>query len=96
MANNLFITYDLKENGATKRDYTPVFTAIAALGQSKHLELSQFYVKSTLSASDAAAKVWAVMKQGDKLLVVDSTTNNAAWYGLTEATGQFMKDRWHK
>lgn len=96
MANNLFITYDLKENGITKRDYQPVFDAIATVGQAKHLELSQFYVKSNLSAEDAARKVWAAMKQGDKLIVTDTTTNNAVWYGLSEATGQFLKDRWNK
>ncbi|WP_176322432.1 hypothetical protein [Burkholderia vietnamiensis] len=96
MANNLFITYDLKENGGTKRDYQPVFNAIAALGEAKHLELSQFYVNSTLSAEAAAKKVWSSMQSGDKLVVLDTTGNHGYWYGLSDPTSKFMQDRWMK
>jgi hypothetical protein len=94
LANNLFISYDLKKPPSGERDYKPVFEAIHALGNAKHIELSQYYVNSTLGSQAAAAKVWASMKAGDKLLVIDSTNNTAHWYGLNAESTEFIQKHW--
>ncbi|WP_186034227.1 hypothetical protein [Burkholderia gladioli] len=94
MANNLFITYDLKQNAGEKRDYNPVFTAIHGLGEAVHLELSQFYVNSSFSSKQAAEKVFATMRAGDKLVVVDATNKTSNWYGLSNGVATFIQQHW--
>lgn len=92
MANNLFISYDLRGDN---RLYQAVFEAINRLGQAKHLELSQFYVDSLYTAHQAAGQVWAVMQPHDRLLVIDSTNNAAMWYGISDENEAFIKSHWN-
>ncbi|MCF1367327.1 hypothetical protein LH704_11735 [Burkholderia cenocepacia] len=95
MGNNIFITYDLKQKQGETRDYKPVFAAIHALGTAVHLELSQFYVKTALSADDVQKKVWAAMRAGDKLVVVDASNNNAYMPGVSDAVLKKLQGLWN-
>ncbi|WP_176079752.1 hypothetical protein [Paraburkholderia tropica] len=95
MANNLFITYDLRASNGEQRDYQSVFDVIHGLGNAKHLELSQFYVKTQLSAEEAAKRIWTKMRAGGRLMFVDSTTNNGYWCGLSAETTAFLQQQWY-
>jgi hypothetical protein len=93
MANNLFVSYDLHQPG---QNYDTVIAEIKKLGGWAKVHYSLWYVKSELSASDASARVWAVMDRNDRLIVIDTTNNTASWYNLSDEVGQFIKDNWHK
>jgi len=93
VANNLFVSYDLIQPG---QKYETVIAEIKKLGSWAKVHYSLWYVKSQLSASEASKRVWALMDSNDKLIVIDSTNNNASWYNLDEQVSQFIKDQWHK
>ena len=93
MANNLFISYDLHSPG---QDYEKIADAIKRLGSWAKVQYSLWYVKSQLSASDAAEKVWSAMDKNDSLIVIDATNNNASWYNLSQEVSNFLKEHWHK
>jgi len=93
MTNNLFISYDLYTPG---QNYEKVIAAIQALGNWAKVHKSFWFVKSSLSASDAATRVWAVMDSNDSLIVIDATNNLAAWHNLDSKVSQFIKDNWLK
>ena len=89
----MFVSYDLIQPG---QKYETVIAEIKKLGSWAKVHYSLWYVKSQLSASEASKRVWALMDSNDKLIVIDSTNNNASWYNLDEQVSQFIKDQWHK
>lgn len=89
--NNLFVSYDLMQQG---QHYEAVIAEIKKLGSWAKVNYSLWYVNSQLSASEAAKRVWAVMDSNDKLIVIDSTNNNATWHNLTEEVSNHIKDQW--
>jgi len=91
--NNLFISYDLNSPG---QNYNVVIDAIKALGTWSKVQKSFWYVKSSLSATDAVARVWAVMDKNDSLIVVDASNKNASWHGLDPAVAKHILDNWAK
>lgn len=93
MANNFFVSYDLNSPG---QDYSKVIDAIKSLGSWAKIHKSFWYVKSTLTAEQAAKKVWAYMDSNDSLIVVDSTNNDAYWYNLSEQVSKHMQDQWKR
>lgn len=93
MANNLFISYDLYSPG---QDYSSVIEAIKGLGSWAKVHKSYWYVKSSLSAEDAAKKVWAKLDSNDSLIVVDATGNHAYWYNLSDEVSKHMQEQWYK
>jgi len=93
MANNLHISYDLNNPG---QNYEAVIAKIKTLGNWAKIHKSFWYVKSTLTASQACDAVWSVMDKNDTVYVVDSTNNSAAWQNLSTEVSQYIKDSWHK
>lgn len=93
MANNLFISYDLYSPG---QDYSRVIEAIQSLGTWAKVHKSLWYVKSNLSAEQAATKVWAVMDKNDTLIVMNSTVNDAYWYNLQPEVQKLIQQNWTK
>jgi len=91
MANNLFISYDLIAPG---QHYPEVIAAIQALGAWAKVHYSLFYVKTTLSASEAATKVRTVMDSNDKLIVIDA--KDAYWYNLPKEVEDQIKQQWNR
>lgn len=91
MANNLFISYDLMNPG---QKYDAVQAAIKQLGSWAKIHYSLFYVNSTFTAENAAKHVRAAMDANDKLIVMDTTNNNAYWYTLPAEVGQAMSTNW--
>ncbi|HBG30695.1 MAG TPA: hypothetical protein DDW98_08720 [Gammaproteobacteria bacterium] len=94
MANghNLFISYDLHQPG---QNYAAVGDAIKALGSWAKVHQSYWYVDSTMTAERAANAIWAVMDKNDKLIVVDTKTNDAYWYNLPNEVSQQIQACWN-
>ena len=93
MANNLHISYDLSTPG---QNYDAVIAKIKELGNWAKVNYSVWYVNSTYSASQARDFILPTLDAGDKLYVVDSTNNQAAWHGLSQQVSGFIKDKWAK
>lgn len=93
MANNLFVSYDLHEPG---KNYEAVIEAIKALGNWAKAHYSLWYVKSDLTAKQVAEHVRATMDANDKLLVIDTTNNDAYWYNLDQEVSDFIQQNWYK
>ncbi len=91
MANNLFISYDLYEPG---KDYGTVGSAIKQLGPWAKVQKSFWYVKSRLSAQQAAEHVRRSMDANDSLIVVDSTNDQAFWYNLSPEVANLLLEKW--
>ncbi|HMI96905.1 MAG TPA: CRISPR-associated protein Cas2 [Micropepsaceae bacterium] len=93
MANNLHVSYDLNNPG---QNYDKVIAAVKALGDWAKIHKSYWYVKSGLTASQAAESVWAVMDSNDTVYVVDATNNTAAWQNVSPDAAQYIKDNWSR
>jgi hypothetical protein len=93
MANNLFVSYDLH---APDKNYNAVIAAIKNLGDWAKVHYSLWYVKSNLSAEEACTRVWASMDANDRLIVINTTGNAAAWRNLPSDVAQFIRDNWLK
>lgn len=91
--NNLFVSYDLKDPG---QNYDRVITAIKGLGSWAKVQYSLWYVSSNFSASQAAEVVRRAQDSNDTLIVIDATSNEASWYGITEEVTQFIKRHWNR
>jgi dTDP-4-dehydrorhamnose reductase len=91
MANNLFISYDLHEPG---KNYEAVIAEIKKLGSWAKVHYSLWYVKTPLSAEQAAKRVWAVMDTNDKLIVIDTTNDTCYWYNLSNEVAEHLKKSW--
>jgi hypothetical protein len=92
MANNLFVSFDLHD---PYRQGSLVLSAIEELGQAVRIYYSTWYVRSNLTATEAATRVWDVMDSTDHLLVVNSSHDDAAMFNLDERASHFMAARWH-
>lgn len=91
MSRNLFVSYDLHEPG---KNYEVVASEIKKLGAWAKVHYSFWYVNSTLTAEEAAKRVWAVMDSNDSLLVVNATDNHCYWYNLNNQVSDFIKSHW--
>ena len=91
MANNFLISYDLRGAG---RDYKPVFTAIHSLGTAVHMELSMYYLSSSLDLNAVGKAIWDSMQKQDRLVIADTKANKALMYGLSEPVIDQIKQLW--
>lgn len=91
MANNLIISYDLNSPG---QDYTKVIDKIKTIGSWAKVQKSLWYVNSSYGAKAAAEAIWATMDSNDSLIVVDSTNNEAYWYGLSDKVSEHIQSNW--
>ena len=91
--NNLFISYDLKNPG---QNYDRVIAAIKTLGSWAKVQYSLFYVSSVYSAKQAAEIVRRAQDANDTLIVIDTTANEAVWYGIDQEVSTFMQQNWNR
>jgi len=89
--NNLHVSYDLNRPG---QNYEAVIKAIKSLGAAVPVHKSFWFVKSSLSAEQAAQRVWASMDASDTVYVVDASSNQAAWYNINPTVAKFIRDYW--
>ena len=89
--NNLFISYDLYQPG---QSYERVAEAIKSLGNWAKVQKSFWYVRSSLTASQALDRLKLAVDTNDSIIVVDATNDAAAWQGVDSEVGEFMRKQW--
>jgi len=91
MANNLFVSYDLHEPG---KNYGAVTAAIQSIsGRWAKIHYSLWYVKTDLTAEQAAQRIRLAMDQNDSLIVIEA--RNAYWYHLSDEVSKYVQNNWH-
>lgn len=90
---NLIVSYDLNKQG---KNYDGLINAIKQFPGWAKIQKSVWYVKANLSAQDVFSILRAQIDNDDSLFVVDATTNNAAWYGVSPNASDYMLDNWNK
>lgn len=78
------VTYDLVKS--SERDYTPVYEAIKAIGPWWHYLESTWIVQSYNNVNHVVDTIHNVMRQGDRLLVVQIDNQ--------QRNGWLPKDAW--
>lgn len=93
MANNVFVSYDLYSN----KDYTRLITAIKAISpQWAKIQLSLWYVKTTLTAAEVRDRLMSSVDGDDSLFVIDATNSQAAWNGnISDEVAKYLLDNWN-
>lgn len=91
MANNLLISYDLYSPG---QDYKNVIEAIKSLGNWAKVHKSYWYVSSSMTAKQAADKIWTKMDSNDSLIVINASTNDAYWFNLSQEVSSYLRSKW--
>lgn len=92
MANNLHISYDLYAPG---QDYEMVIERIKSLGSWAKIHKSFWYVNSALSADEAVKHIETVLDVNDKVYVVDTTNDIAAWNSLPSNVASHIMEQWY-
>lgn len=92
MASNLQIFVELKD---PQVNLDAVSTKIKELGSWARVSISFWYVDSSYSASAARDYISEVLVPGDKLFVVNASSGQAAWHGLSDKVAAFVRDKWN-
>ena len=92
MANNLHISYDLKNPG---QNYDLVIAGIKKLGSWAKIHYSFWYVDSPLTAEQAHGILVKLLDANDSLYVVDATNNQAAWNNLSVTASNHIENHWY-
>jgi hypothetical protein len=92
MANNLHVSYDLKNPG---RDYDTVIERIKQLGGWAKIHYSFWYLKTDLSAWQVRDELVKVTDADDSIYVVDATSNEAAWHNIPPAVAGYINTNWN-
>jgi hypothetical protein len=93
MANNLFITFDVRHG---YRQGSLILGGIEELGEAVRISYSTWYVRSVLSATEAATRLRDVMDDSDLLVVVNCSNNEIAMLDVGERASRFIEKRWYR
>lgn len=72
----------------------PVETVLHQLGDVIALGPGLWYLSTRHWANHVAERLWSVMDNGGRLVVVDASGNDAAWFGLDEDTSDALDRAW--
>ena len=93
MAYNLVISFEIRNS---LRQGALIAGAIEELGSAAKILGTTWYVRSELTASEAARRVGDVMDPADSLLVLNVSDNDAAMLNVEERCVRFMERSWHQ
>jgi ribulose 1,5-bisphosphate carboxylase large subunit-like protein len=81
MSNNVFISFEFNR---PDRTYDRVVRAIRSISEScAEIHFAHWYVSTTMSPEQVCERLKSVLDETDKLVVVDTTSNKAAWLNLS-------------
>jgi hypothetical protein len=92
MTRNLFVSFILRDDC---RQAPLILGAIEELGQATRLFSATWYVRSNLTAAEAARRVWDVMDRADSLVVIDASSDEVALFNVDDWSVRFMSRNWH-
>jgi hypothetical protein len=91
MSNNVFISFEFNR---PDRTYDRVVRAIKSLGEnSVEVHFAHWYVGTSLSAKQVCDRLKSTLDATDKLIVVDTSSNKAAWVNLDEGAVKRLKEQ---
>ncbi len=91
MANNIFISFEFNR---PDRTYDRVVRAIKSLGEnSVEVHFAHWFVVTNQSAKQVSDRLKSVLDETDKLIVVDTTNNKAAWINLDAAAAKRLQEQ---
>lgn len=92
-ARNIFVAFELfrPDRGDERiRDTIESFGCTWA-----KITANVFYLHGELDAQYVGNKVWAAMNMDDKLVVFDTTKNDARWFNIKPEVSDFLVQNWH-
>jgi hypothetical protein len=89
---NLFVAFDTRD---PVREASLVLAAIEELGEAVRLFSTFWYVRSRLTAAEAARQLWDIMQPQDTLVVVNASVGEAAAFNVDDTSIEWMQKRWH-
>jgi hypothetical protein len=90
---NIFVCF---EQLRPERGDDKIREVIESFGVSwARISKSIFYLHGEVDAQSVGNKVWTAMQMDDKLVVIDSTRNDARWYNVKPEISQFLINNWH-
>lgn len=93
---NVFVSYTLNRPEKAEESSQKVREQIEEFGCSwAKLGAGMYYIHGEYDAQYVGNKIWGCLNMDDKLIVVDSTNNDARWYNIKPEISQFMIDNWH-
>jgi hypothetical protein len=92
MSYNLFVAFEMRD---PVREASLVLAAIEELGQAVRLFSTFWYVRSRLTAAEAARQLWEIMRPDDTLIVVNASVGEAASFNVDDTSIEWMQKRWH-
>ena len=90
MPNNLVVSFQI---GAADRIAAAIQT-IQGLGAAIELHPTLWAVSSAYSAEEVADRVWTSLSGDDRLVVVDSSNDNVAWFNLSDDAAVVLAKTW--
>lgn len=90
MSRKLLISFELH---SPSRNYLIVEKAIAALGEGVRVHTYFWYLVSSMTAAEAAARLWEVMDERDSVLVIDAPEQQVGWHHIPQDVSTFIKAR---
>lgn len=80
MSNNVFISFEFNR---PDRTYDRVVHAIKSLSEAAvEIHFAHWYVSTPLSVMQVCDRLKSLLDETDKLIIVDTTNNKAAWVNL--------------
>jgi hypothetical protein len=92
MSYNLFVAFETRD---PVREPSLVLAAIEEIGQAVRLFSTFWYVRSRLTAAEAARQLEEIMEPNDTLLVVNASLGEAAAFNVDDTSIEWMQKRWH-
>ena len=91
MSNNIFISFEFNR---PDRTYDRVVHAIKSLSETvAEIHFAHWYLSTPLSAVQVCDRLKSLLDQTDKLIVVDTTNNKAAWINLGQDAVKRLQDQ---
>lgn len=92
VANNIHIFCELQ---STAENGKAVIAKIKELGTWARINPSFWYIDSTLTASEVRDQLAPLLKDGDCLFIVNASSGQAAWKGVSNPVTAFIKAHWN-
>lgn len=90
---NLFVCFELMR---PERGDERIRETVESFGVSwARIGKNVFYMHGELDAQVVGNKIWSAMNMDDKLVVIDSSRNDARWYNIKPEISQFLINNWH-
>jgi hypothetical protein len=90
---NLVVAFEMRD---WARQGSLVAGAIEEIGEATRIFGTAWYVRSDLTAPEAARRVWDVMGAIDGLIVIDVSDNLIAMFNVDPQATAFMSAHWHR